>query len=124
VLVQAIEARGLHVLRVPVYRWALPEDTGPLEHAAAGLVEGAFDLAVFTSAVQVEHLFRVARDRAALRDGLARTIVASIGPVCSEALEAHDVHPRLEPSPPKMGPLVALIATRVPELLPASGQPA
>src|SRR4029453_3609373 len=123
-LVQAIEARGLRVLRVPVYRWALPEDTGPLERAAAGLVQDAFDVAVFTSAVQVEHLFRVAPDPAALREGLARTIVVSIGPVCSEALEGHGVPPRLEPSPPKMGPLVALIAARAPELVRPSSRPA
>jgi uroporphyrinogen-III synthase len=120
VLVQALEARGLRVLRVPVYRWALPEDTGPLERAASGLVHDAFDVAVFTSAVQVEHLFRVAPDPAALREGLARTVVVSIGPVCSEALEAHDVHPRLEPSPPKLGPLVALIAARAPALIRAT----
>jgi uroporphyrinogen-III synthase len=117
VLVQAIEARGLRVLRVPVYRWALPEDTGPLERAAAALVAGAFDVAVFTSAVQVEHLFRVAPDAAALRAGLEDAVVVSIGPVCSEALEAHGVHPRLEPSPPKMGPLVALVAERAPALV-------
>src|SRR5262245_64998090 len=48
-LVQAIEARRLHVLRVPVYRWALPDDTGPLECAEAALVRGEFDVAVFTS---------------------------------------------------------------------------
>ncbi len=117
VLVHAIEARGLHVLRVPVYRWALPEDTRPLVDAAAGLIRGDFDVAVFTSAVQVEHLFRVAPDHAALVDGLARTVVVSIGPVCSEALEAHDVHPRLEPSPPKLGPLAALIAARAAALV-------
>ncbi len=117
VLLQAIEARGLRVLRVPVYRWALPEDTGPLARGAEALVRGELDVAVFTSAVQVEHLFRVAPDAAAVRAALGRVVVVSIGPVCSEALEAHGVHPRLEPSPPKMGPLVALVAERAPALL-------
>lgn len=117
VLVQAIEARGMRVLRIPVYRWSLPEDTGPLERAVATLARGELDVAVFTSAVQVEHLFRVAPDAAALRAALARTVVVSIGPVCSEALEAHDVHPALEPAPPKMGPLVALVAERAPGLV-------
>jgi uroporphyrinogen-III synthase len=116
-LVQEIERRSLRVLRIPVYRWALPEDTGPLQHAAAGLVEGAFDVAVFTSAVQVEHLFRVAPDAGALRAALARIVVASIGPVCSEGLEAHGVAAQLEASPPKMGPLVALVAERAPALM-------
>jgi uroporphyrinogen-III synthase len=111
-LVQEIERRGLRVLRVPVYRWALPEDPGPLEYAADGLVGGTFDVAVFTSAVQVEHLFRVAPDASALRGALARIVVASIGPVCTEGLEAHGVRPQLEATPPKMGPLVALVAER------------
>jgi uroporphyrinogen-III synthase len=105
------------VLRVPVYRWALPADTGPLSSAVAALERGELDVAVFTSAVQVEHLFRIARDPDALRAALARAVVVSIGPVCSEALEAHGVHPQLEPTPPKMGPLVALVAQRVPALL-------
>jgi len=116
-LVQAIEARGLRVLRVPVYRWALPEDTGPLERALAGLVHGIFDVAVFTSAVQVEHLFRLAPDLASVQAALRRVVVVSIGPVCSEALEAHGVPPQLEPSPPKMGPLVALVAERAPAII-------
>jgi uroporphyrinogen-III synthase len=116
-LVHGLEARGLRVLRVPVYRWALPENPGPLVSAAARLVDGAFDLAVFTSAVQVEHLFAVASDASAMRAALARIVVASIGPVCSEGLEAHGVHPQLEAVPPKMGPLVALVVARVPDMV-------
>ena len=111
-LVDALRSREAHVLAVPVYRWALPEDTGPLRAAAAALVRGEVDVAVFTNGAQVEHLFRVADDTAALRAGLDRTVVASVGPVCSEVLDAHGVHPDLEASPPKMGPLVALVAER------------
>jgi uroporphyrinogen-III synthase len=116
-LVQAIEARGLEVLRVPVYRWALPDDTAPLERAARGLAGGGFDVAIFTSGVQIEHLFQVAPDVAGVREGLAHAVVVSIGPVCSEALEAHGVQPQLEPTPPKMGPLVTLVAERARALL-------
>ena len=116
-LIAGLEQRGLRVLRVPVYRWALPADTGPLSSAVAAVERGELDVAVFTSAVQVEHLFRIARDPDALRAALARAVVVSIGPVCSEALEAHGVHPQLEAAPPKMGPLVALVAQRAPALL-------
>src|SRR5262249_41344137 len=70
------------------------------------------DVAVFTNAVQVEHLFQVAADPAALVAALRRGVVTSIGPVCSEALEAHGVTPDLEASPPKLGPLVTLLAAR------------
>jgi uroporphyrinogen-III synthase len=123
-LVAGLEQRGLRVLRVPVYRWALPADTGPLAGAVAALRRGELDIAVFTSAVQVEHLFRIAGDPDALRAALGRSVVVSIGPVCSEALEAYGVHPQLEPTPPKMGPLVALVAQRAPDLLRRSGRSA
>jgi uroporphyrinogen-III synthase len=65
----------------------------------------------------VEHLFQVATDGEALRAGLARTVVASVGPVCSEALDAHGVPADLEASPPKMGPLVATVAEHAPDVL-------
>ena len=57
-LTDALAERGFAVLRVPVYRWALPADTEPLREAAVEIIRGAVDVAVFTSAVQVEHLFR------------------------------------------------------------------
>jgi len=40
---------------------------------------------------------------------LNRTLVASIGPVCSAALEQRGVKVVLEASPPKLGPLVAAL---------------
>ena len=118
-LVDGLVHRGLRVLSVPVYRWALPEDPRPHAAAAAALARGAADVAVFTNAAQVEHLFRAAADPEALRRGVARAVVASVGPVCSEALEAHGIVPDLEASPPKMGPLVALVAARARDLVAA-----
>ena len=118
-LVDGLVHRRLRVLSVPGYRWALPEDPRPLAAAAAALARGAADVAVFTNAAQVEHLFRVAADPEALRRGVARAVVASVGPVCSEALEAHGIAPDLEASPPKMGPLVALVAARARDLVAA-----
>jgi len=46
-------------------------------------------------------------------------VVASVGPVCTETLEAYGVPPDLEASPPKMGPLVAVVSARARELLTA-----
>jgi len=116
-LLEALAARELRVLRVPVYRWALPDDTAPLRAAVEALADGRVDVAVFTNAVQVEHLFRVAPDADRVRQALRHIVVASVGPVCSEALEAHGVPPDLEADPPKMGPLVALVAERARALL-------
>jgi uroporphyrinogen-III synthase len=118
-LVDGLLERGFRVLRVPVYRWALPDDVEPLRTAARTIAARAADVAVFTNSAQVEHLFRVAGDGDAVRAGLAAAVVASVGPVCSESLEAHGVAPDLEASPPKMGPLVALVAERTRDILAA-----
>src|SRR5262249_5216131 len=59
-LLRGLADRGAAVLRVPVYRWALPEDLGPLQAAIGALVDGRTDVALFTSATQVDHLFQVA----------------------------------------------------------------
>lgn len=116
-LLDALRARGHRTLAVPVYRWELPADTAPLLAGIAALRAGRVDVAVFTSATQVEHAFRAAGEDAALDQALRNVIVASVGPVCSEALEAHGVPVQLEASPPKMGPLVALIAAEAPRRL-------
>ena len=39
-LIEGLERRGAAVTRVPVYRWALPEDTGPLRRAIAEIAAG------------------------------------------------------------------------------------
>ncbi len=112
-LLQGLAARGHRTLSVQVYRWALPADTTALRAGIDAITGGTADVAVFTSATQVEHAFQVADDPAALRAAFARVAVVSIGPVCSEALDAHGVAVDLEPDPPKMGALVALTADRV-----------
>jgi len=116
-LLLGLQARGHEVLRVPVYRWALPDDLAPLHRGIEAICRREARIAVFTSPVQVEHLFRVAADAEAVRTALAEMIVASIGPACSEALEAHGVIPTLEAESPEMGPFADLVATRAPALL-------
>ena len=109
-LCEALTARGASVQEIATYRWALPEDTGPLERLIDALARSAVDAVVFTSAVQVKHLFAVAErmSRTAELPALLRgLIVASIGPVCSRALEERGITPTFEADPPKLGPLVA-----------------
>jgi uroporphyrinogen-III synthase len=108
-LERALADRGAEVVEIPVYRWALPADTRPLERLIAELEAGRVDATVFTSASQVHNLFALARrmgKEASLPANLGRTLVASIGPVCSTALKAYAVNIALEASPPKLGPLV------------------
>jgi uroporphyrinogen-III synthase len=114
-LLAGLEARGATVLRVPVYRWALPADTGPLRAVVRALADGTIDIALFTSANQVESVAAIAREERRaerLPAGLARVLVASIGPVCSEALRAHGFPVDLEATHSKMGQFVREVAVR------------
>ncbi len=114
-LVEGLRQRGAIVTRVPVYRWALPEDTGPLRRTIAEIVEGRVGAALFTSAQQVVHLLRIAAEEgreAELREALQRhVVVGSIGPTTSEALRAHGLPVDITPEHPKMGHLVAAVAS-------------
>jgi uroporphyrinogen-III synthase len=119
-LIEALEARGAEVTRVPVYRWALPEDVEPLRDAVRGIADGTLDVVVFTTSVQIAHVTEVADTMGvadAMREGLRRMVVASIGPTCTEALRNHGVAVDLEASHPKMGFLVREAAEWAPELL-------
>jgi len=108
-LLKALEARGATVTRVPVYKWALPDDVGPLESAVKAIVSGGIDVALFTTGMQVVHLFQIAAtmgQEEAMRNGLRRMVIASIGPTTSEQLREHDLQIDVEASHPKMGFLV------------------
>jgi uroporphyrinogen-III synthase len=108
-LLEGLRSRGTEVTRVRVYQWGLPEDLTPLREAARRLCEGGFDVVLFTTAIQMAHLARVAREAGsedALIENLRRCRVCSIGPTTTEALEEFGVHPAMEPSQPKMGFLV------------------
>ncbi|MDX2170375.1 MAG: uroporphyrinogen-III synthase [Deltaproteobacteria bacterium] len=114
-LLDGLRARGASVLRVPVYRWDYPEDPGPLREGVQRLAAGRVDLVLFTSARQVEHVLDTAAQLGCLDDlmrATAQVVYASIGPVCSEAMQAHGLPVDLEPEHPKMGHLVATIAQR------------
>jgi uroporphyrinogen-III synthase len=121
-LIDGLQQRGAEVLRVPVYRWEMPEDLGPLENAARRWAAGEVDIALFTSARQVDHFLEIA-DRLGLREAVVeaarRVVVASIGPVCSAALRAEGFAVDIEPEHPRMGQLVGAVARRGPELLAA-----
>jgi uroporphyrinogen-III synthase len=118
-LVQYLESRDATPLELEVYHWEMPEQSSALSDLVRSIAAGNVDILMFTSASQVEHLFLVAEsigmvDR--LRQGFSQApMVAAVGPVCASALEAHQVNPPLgiiQPSNPKMAPLVRLAAER------------
>lgn len=114
-LLEGLRARGAEVTSVPVYQWDLPSDTGPLREAARRLAAGGFDVALFTTSIQIPHLLRLAAEegiQAQVLAALRHIVIASIGPTTSEALREHGLAPDLEPSHPRMGFLVAETAAR------------
>ena len=119
-LIAGLTERGAIVKRVPVYQWALPEDVAPLHSAIKELAAGKIDVVFFTTGIQAVHLFQVAAEMKledALRQGLRRAIVASIGPTTSDELLRKGIQRDLEPSHPKMGFLVKEAAEQAAALL-------
>src|SRR4051794_29572780 len=68
-LVAGLRAAGAEVLTVPVYRWVLPEDVGPVRRLVSTVVAGGVDAVTFTSAPAAASLLTVA-DELGLRDDL------------------------------------------------------
>ena len=117
-LLDGLAERGADVLRVPVYRWALPDDTGPLKKAIQEMLAGKTQVALFTTSVQADHLFKVAGPAAGdLKKAMNKMVIASVGPDCSEALRSHGLGVDIEPETPKMGPLVIQTAEKAALLL-------
>jgi uroporphyrinogen-III synthase len=108
-LLKGLRERGADVTAVPVYQWELPEDTAPLRAAVEEVIARRIDVALFTTSVQIHHLFQIAEQdgkRSALKAGMERMVKASIGPTTSETLRSHGLLVDLEASHPKMGFLV------------------
>ena len=61
---------------VRVYQWDLPEDTGPLREAVRKLAAGEFDAVLFTTSIQVLHLFRIAAELGSGTGGSLRVVIA------------------------------------------------
>ena len=108
-LLEALRTRGARVTRVPVYRWALPENVDPLRQAVSAIADGNVDIVLFTTGVQLVHLWQIVAEMQReddVRRGLQRAVVVSIGPTTSEELIRHNLTADLEPSHPKIGVLV------------------
>ena len=111
----ALLARGSLLTEISTYRWHLPEDTQPMLSLLDKLDQGEIDVVCFTSASQVHNLFAVAAQQqreGALQVSLNKSLVASIGPVCSAALRQFSIRVDIEPQPPKLGPFIDAINAR------------
>jgi uroporphyrinogen-III synthase len=112
-LIEGLKAAGASVGRVPVYAWQLPEDVEPLRRAVRAIAEQTADAILFTSARQLVHLMQVAGELGlsdAVKRGLSRLVVASIGPVTSAALAEQGIGIDTEPEHAKLGQLITHLA--------------
>ena len=119
-LVKALEQRGAEVFAVPIYKWALPEDLGPIRHVLDEIIAGRANMILITNAVQVDHVTRVLEQDGKVeqfRAALEKLVVASIGPTASERLHHHGWPVDAEPSHPKMGILVKEMSEQASSIL-------
>jgi uroporphyrinogen-III synthase len=119
-LLEGLREQGARVTPVPVYQWDLPEDRAPLRAAVNSIIARGIDVALFTTSVQVTHLFQIAEQigkKDALKAGLENVVKASIGPTTSEVLRSYGLSVDLEASHPKMGFLVKEAAEQSQALL-------
>jgi len=109
-VIEALQQKGAYAEELCLYEWQLPEDITPLQTLVRELLAQNVAAVVFTSQVQVRHLFQIATDLHASQELIQalnnKTIVASVGPTCTGVLYNFGVTPDVEPEHPKMGHLV------------------
>jgi uroporphyrinogen-III synthase len=113
-LATAMGARGARLTELCLYEWQLPEDTRPMARLIDDIIAGRIAAVVFTTQIQARHLLQVAAAMGAERALVAAlssdVVVAAIGPVCREALEAAGIRPRVVPSSPRIAALITALA--------------
>ncbi|MBI1830519.1 MAG: uroporphyrinogen-III synthase, partial [Planctomycetes bacterium] len=89
-LEQFLREAGANALTVQPYIYAPAADAERIAELFRGMAAGEVAAIIFTSSPQIDRLFEVALERGAmalLRDGLARTLVAAVGPIVQENLQ-------------------------------------
>jgi uroporphyrinogen-III synthase len=108
---------GARVIEVAPYRWERPVDEDAVCRLIEDVAAGWIDVVAATSAIQVRHLFDIARDRgveADLRRGLdlPQVLIAAQGVICASAFEDKGVAVDVISPKASMGSLVMEIARR------------
>lgn len=108
-LVEALKQRGATVVSVPVYRWALPENTAPLKQSIRQILDGQVQVMLVTNAAQIDHVMLVVEQEGKAEEFKTicrKLVIASIGPTAGERIRSHGLSVDFEPSHGKMGILV------------------
>ena len=124
-LIGAITAQGAEVEPVLPYVYdARAADTN-IVTAIGELAQGRIDAVALTSSGQVRRLIEVAKAHgceAQLREGLAQTPIASVGPVVSDELSSHGLRTDIAPANEAyfMKPLISAMAAALGRTAPRS----
>ena len=111
----ALRGEGADVVEVPVYRWRMPEDTGPALRLVDAACDGRVDAVTFTSAPAVQNLFAVAafhhRDEHLRRAfNSSGVIAACVGAVCAGAARDEGIVEPVEPSLGRLGLMIRALS--------------
>ena len=128
-LIEGLTTRGAQVVRIPIYRWTLPDDIGPLQQVMEKILAQEVDIMLLTNAVQFDHMLKMLpeeSDRQKLQQAMTRMVIGSIGQITSARLRDQHFPVDFEPSHPKMGTLVKEASQQAKEILkkkrPAAGE--
>jgi uroporphyrinogen-III synthase len=117
-VVDGLRAAGAEVLTVPVYRWELPEDLGPVQRLVSSVIAGTVDAVTVTSAPAAAGLLQVAGNLGRREEFVAalrgRTRTVAVGSVTAGPLEAAGI-PTWQPERARLGDLAREVVARLPE---------
>jgi uroporphyrinogen-III synthase len=115
-----LEKLGAEILPVPIYKWALPDDTSLVESAIEATIRDEFDIVLLTTAQHMAHVLQIAERMGRKDEWLAaarKCVIASIGPTASERIVECGLPVDVQPERPHMGHLVREALQAAPELL-------
>ena len=93
-LEQYLREAGANVVTVQPYIYAPASDAEHVGQLFQQMANGEIDAIVFTSSPQIDRLFEIAEERQQvdlLRQGLAKTLVAAVGPIVVENFQKRGV---------------------------------
>ncbi len=117
-LIGAIMAQGAEVDTVLPYSYDAKAADANIVTAIEEMAQGKVDAIALTNLGQIRRLIDVARARgceARLREGLARTPIASVGPAVSDELKSHGLRTDIYPANDAffMKPLISAMAVEL-----------
>jgi uroporphyrinogen-III synthase len=113
----ALRERGAEVVSVPVYRWAPPDDPGPVRRLVEQTARREIHAITFTSALAITGFLTTAAqdglDGPVLEALREEILTVSVGPVCARPLLAAGV-PVVWPERGRLGALVRTVTETLP----------